>query len=85
MSNDSRTGPRPWYSGITRYQWMVLVVASLGWVFDIFEGQIFVASMRDAMPDLLGVSPIMTRCAPGTTVPLASSCWVARSAAWCLA
>ena len=57
MSNDSRTGSRPWHSGITRYQWMVLVVASLGWVFDIFEGQIFVASMRDAMPDLLGVSP----------------------------
>ena len=57
MSNDSRTDSRPWHSGITRYQWMVLVVTSLGWVFDIFEGQIFVASMRDAMPDLLGVSP----------------------------
>ena len=46
-----------WYHGITRYQWLVLLIASLGWVFDIFEGQIFVASMRDAMPDLLGVSP----------------------------
>ena len=39
-----------WYEGITGYQWLVLVVASLGWVFDVFEGQIFVASMRDAMP-----------------------------------
>ena len=37
-----------WYQGISRYQWMVLAIASLGWVFDIFEGQIFVASMRDA-------------------------------------
>lgn len=46
----------PWYSGITRYQWLVLLIASLGWVFDVFEGQIFVASMRDAMPALLGVS-----------------------------
>ena len=46
-----------WYQGISRYQWMVLAIASLGWVFDIFEGQIFVASMRDAMPDLLGVAP----------------------------
>lgn len=45
-----------WYQGISRYQWMVLAIASLGWVFDIFEGQIFVASMRDAMPDLLGVA-----------------------------
>ena len=44
-----------WYQGISRYQWLVLVIASLGWVFDIFEGQIFVASMRDAMPQLLDV------------------------------
>ena len=46
----------PWYRGITRYQWLVLIIASLGWVFDVFEGQIFVASMRDAMPALLGAS-----------------------------
>src|SRR5690242_12398829 len=43
----------PWYHGISRYQWLVLVVASLGWVFDVFEGQIFVASMNEAMPSLL--------------------------------
>lgn len=42
----------PWYTGISRYQWLVLIVASLGWVFDVFEGQIFVASMKQAMPDL---------------------------------
>jgi MFS family permease len=46
----------PWYAGISQYQWLVLLIASLGWVFDVFEGQIFVASMRDAMPDLLGVN-----------------------------
>ena len=45
-----------WYEGISGYQWLVLLVASLGWVFDIFEGQIFVASMRDAMPQLLDVA-----------------------------
>lgn len=45
-----------WHQGISGYQWLVLLVASLGWVFDIFEGQIFVASMRDAMPQLLGVA-----------------------------
>ena len=45
-----------WNQGISGYQWLVLVVASLGWVFDIFEGQVFVASMRDAMPQLLGVA-----------------------------
>ncbi len=42
-----------WYDGITRYQWLVLLIASLGWIFDVFEGQIFVASMRDAMPSLV--------------------------------
>jgi len=49
------TADKRWYQGISRYQWLVLTIASLGWVFDIFEGQIFVASMRDAMPQLLGV------------------------------
>ena len=57
MESNGNSGPQKWYQGITRYQWLVLVIASLGWVFDIFEGQIFVASMRDAMPDLLGVAP----------------------------
>ncbi|MEC5127410.1 MFS transporter [Verrucomicrobiales bacterium BCK34] len=56
MSNDlnSENNLR-WYQGITKYQWLVLIIASLGWLFDVFEGQIFVASMRDAMPDLLEV------------------------------
>jgi len=44
----------PWYQGITGYQWLVLTIASLGWIFDVFEGQIFVASMNEAMPGLLG-------------------------------
>jgi MFS family permease len=44
---------QPWYAGITRYQWIVLVIASLGWIFDVFEGQVFVASMNEAMPSLL--------------------------------
>jgi MFS family permease len=43
---------QPWYHGVTRYQWTVLLIASLGWVFDIFEGQIFVASMNEAMDSL---------------------------------
>ncbi len=44
---------RAWYEGISRYQWTVLIIASLGWVFDIFEGQIFVASSNDAMPTFI--------------------------------
>jgi MFS family permease len=55
MSNDSQA--LKWNEGISKYQWLVLFIASLGWVFDVFEGQIFVASMRDAMPQLLGDAP----------------------------
>lgn len=55
MSNTPNQ-PLRWYEGITRYQWLVLVIASLGWIFDVFEGQVFVASMREAMPALLGVA-----------------------------
>nr|NIP97130.1 MFS transporter [Akkermansiaceae bacterium] len=52
MSEPSPSNLR-WYQGVSRYQWLVLSVCSLGWIFDIFEGQIFVASMREAMPSLL--------------------------------
>jgi MFS family permease len=38
---------------------MVLVLASLGWVFDVFEGQLFVAGMKEATPAL--VSSTATR------------------------
>ena len=53
MSNELKPDDTlPWYHGITKYQWLVLLIASLGWVFDIFEGQIFVASMNEAMPSI---------------------------------
>lgn len=50
--NDAPAPQRPWYADVTRYQWLVLLIASLGWVFDVFEGQIFVASMNEAIPAL---------------------------------
>src|SRR5439155_16331745 len=43
----------PWYEGVTRYQWMILALASAGWVFDVFEGQIFGSCMNEALPALL--------------------------------
>lgn len=32
---------RPWYQGVTAYQWLILTIASAGWIFDTYEGQIF--------------------------------------------
>lgn len=43
----------PWYAGVSRYQWLVLAIASLGWIFDVFEGQIFVSSQKQAVRALL--------------------------------
>lgn len=37
----SAAAPTRWYHGVTRYQWLVLIIASAGWVFDVYEGQIF--------------------------------------------
>ena len=45
-----------WYEGITRYQWMVLVIASAGWIFDVYEGQIFNLTRKEMLGDILSAS-----------------------------
>src|SRR5262249_10575645 len=51
--NRGSESPSRWYAAVTRYQWLVLVIASLGWIFDVFERQIFVSSQKEATPALL--------------------------------
>lgn len=46
------TAPR-WHSQITRAQWLVLLIASLGWIFDAFEGQIFNLTRKSMLSELL--------------------------------
>ena len=46
----------PWYWGITGYQWLVLTIASLGWIFDVFEGQVLLSSEKQMLDDLVGAS-----------------------------
>lgn len=46
------TSPR-WYQGVTRYQWLVLVIASAGWIFDVYEGQIFNTTRKDLLTELV--------------------------------
>jgi MFS family permease len=46
-----------WYRGITRYQWLVVLIASAGWVFDAFEGQIFNITRSQMLAEILKVSP----------------------------
>ena len=51
--NELKENEGRWYDGITRYQWIVLVIACLGWTFDVFEGQIYAVYKSPAMADLL--------------------------------
>lgn len=44
----------PWYQGITSYQWLILIIACAGWVFDVYEGQIFNITRSDMMAEILG-------------------------------
>lgn len=48
---------RPWWREVTGYQWLVLLVASAGWVFDIYENQIFAVTKGNMLGDLLKVAP----------------------------
>ncbi len=57
MPSETSPSTTLWYRGITRYQWLVLVLASAGWVFDVYEGQIFNITRDQMLGDLLHVAP----------------------------
>ena len=46
----------PWYRGLTRYHWFVLVVAALGWLFDCLDQQLFNLARKPAMETLLATA-----------------------------
>lgn len=43
-----------WCRGVTRYQWLVLFVAWLGWVFDSMDSTIYAMVLHPALHELLG-------------------------------
>lgn len=42
-----------WYQGLGRYQWLVLVIAALGWLFDTMDQNIFTIVRPQAVGELL--------------------------------
>jgi MFS family permease len=44
----------PWWAGITGYQWVVLTVAWLGWVFDSMDSTLYAMVLQPALKELLG-------------------------------
>src|SRR5207247_982543 len=53
---ESLPGEAPWVWGMTRYQWLVLFAAWLGWGFDVFDGLLFNLVAPVCLPRLLGVA-----------------------------
>ena len=45
-----------WRRRVTRYQWIVLLVAWLGWVFDSMDATIYALVLHPSLEDLLHVS-----------------------------
>jgi len=43
----------PWYRGVTRYEWLVLAIASAGWIFDVYESQIFNLTRNQMLAEVL--------------------------------
>ena len=43
----------PWYRELNRYHWFVLVVCTLGWLFDCLDQQLFNIARPQAIGDLI--------------------------------
>jgi MFS family permease len=54
MESKSRESMFAWAAEVTRYQWMVLLVAWLGWVFDSMDGTLFSLVQKPSMTELMG-------------------------------
>jgi len=42
-----------WYQGVSRYCWIVLIIAALGWLFDTMDQNIFTLVAQPAVKDLV--------------------------------
>ncbi len=48
--------PESVFSGVTGYHWLVVIIASCGWLFDCFDQRIFILARESALRELLGDS-----------------------------
>jgi MFS family permease len=53
MSTLTNSPAGPWYTELSRYQWWVLIVATLGWLFDSMDQRLFVLARTPALRDLI--------------------------------
>ncbi|MDR3402240.1 MAG: MFS transporter [Chthoniobacter sp.] len=53
MHAPSDTPNLPWWKNLTGYHWFVFIMASMAWVFDCLDQQIFILARKGAMDSLL--------------------------------
>ena len=58
MAQSIENSNQPWWKELNRYQWFVLIVAALGWLFDCLDQQIFTLSRFPAMRELLATDAV---------------------------
>lgn len=46
----------PWWKSLTRYQWTVLIIAWLGWVFDVFDTSLFFLAKQSIVKEFVGIN-----------------------------
>lgn len=46
------------FAGVTPYHWLVVIIASLGWLFDCMDQRLFVLARQSAVTDLLGADAV---------------------------
>jgi MFS family permease len=54
MQPSPASSRQPWWRELTGYHWWVLTVATLGWLFDGLDQQLFVLAKTPALRELLG-------------------------------
>jgi MFS family permease len=59
---------RPWWRLLTRYHWFVLIVATLGWMFDTMDQQLFNIARRPAMRSLVAENDVELYAGLSTTI-----------------
>jgi MFS family permease len=67
-SLDSPHAKGPWWRELNRYHWFVLIVASLGWLFDTMDQQLFNIARRPAMRALVAADDVTAYSGYATTV-----------------
>ncbi len=46
----------PWWKSLSRYQWTVLIIAWLGWVFDVFDTSLFFLAKQSIITEFVGAN-----------------------------